>query len=167
MPRTCTICSHAERPVIDRALVQGAPLRPLGAQHHISASALQRHKDEHLPVLLAKAQDAAEMAQADDLLAQLRALQADTRRILTKAEGAGKLGTAVMAIREVRGNLELLARLLGELDERPQFNVLIAPEWLTVRAVLLTALAPYPDARIAVAGALAQVEAGANGHARN
>ena len=64
-----------------------------------------------------------------------------------------------MAIGQVRRNLELLAKLIGQLDTRPTVNLLIAPEWLTVRATLLSALAPYPDARSAVAGRLAEREA--------
>ena len=37
--------------------------------------------------------------------------------------------------------------------------MLVAPEWLAVRATLLTALTPYPAARVAVAGELARLEA--------
>ncbi len=59
--------------------------------------------------------------------------------------------------------LQLLGKLLGELKEGATVNVLIAPEWLQVRAVLLSELAPYPEARQAVAAALASAE----GHARN
>jgi hypothetical protein len=65
-----------------------------------------------------------------------------------------------MAIREARGNLELLAKLTQQLDTRPTLNLLVAPEWLTVRAVLLEALAAYPEARAAVAGRLIAPEGG-------
>ncbi len=54
--------------------------------------------------------------------------------------------------------VELTAKLVGELDERPQVNVLLAPEWLAVRAALLAALRPYPEARVAVAARLAAME---------
>ncbi len=37
-------------------------------------------------------------------------------------------------------------------------NVLLAPEWLQVRSTLLMVLAPYPEARLAVAGALATLD---------
>jgi hypothetical protein len=61
------------------------------------------------------------------------------------------------AIREARGNVELLAKLLGELDERPVVNVvLIDPE---VRDAIVRALAPYGEARLAVANALEPFEA--------
>lgn len=105
--------------------------------------------------------EAAEGVRADDLLADLRDLQARTIAILERAEASGKLGTAVMAIGEARRNLELLAKLLGQLDERPTVNLLLAPEWLTVRAALLLALQPFPEARASVAEKLIALEAGA------
>ena len=159
MPRTCTICTHRERRAIDRALVMQVPFRNIAQQHDLSPDAVYRHGRDHLPELLVKAQEAEDAAAADDLLASVRDLQETTLRLLTTAERAGKLGTAVMAIREARGNLELLARLTQQLDTRPTLNLLIVPEWLTVRAVLLEALSPYPDARVAVAGRLAEFQA--------
>jgi len=59
-----------------------------------------------------------------------------------------------MAIREARGNIELLAKLLGELDERPVINLVAAPEWIQIRTAILVALQPYPEARVTVAEAL-------------
>ena len=108
-------------------------------------------------------QAAEEVAQADDLLAQVRDLQAKALGILNKAEEAGELRTALSAIREARGNLELLAKLLGELDERPQVNLLVSPEWIELRAVIVGALEPYSDARGAILRAL---EGADNGSAR-
>lgn len=90
----------------------------------------------------------------------MRGLQARTLTILDKAEDAGELRTALGAIREVRGNLELLAKLLGELDEKPQINILLSPEWLELRAVIVSALAYYPQAREAVLGAIEDVRDG-------
>ncbi len=49
----------------------------------------------------------------------------------------------------------------GELDDRPQVNVLVAPEWLAVRSAVLAALAPYPAARVAVANRLVMLDASA------
>jgi hypothetical protein len=97
---------------------------------------------------------AEEAAQADTLLEQVRTLQQRALTILDKAEEAGELRTALGAIREARGNLELLAKLLGELDERPVVNLRLSPEWLELRAVIVAALEPYSDARESVLGAI-------------
>lgn len=160
MPRTCTVCAHPQRGGIDRALVNSEPLRSIAQQYGTSATALHRHKEDHLPKSLTKAQEAKEVAQADDILAQLKALRNKAMGLLLKAEAAGDYRTALAGVREARACLELLAELEGELDRRPQINILMAPEWFTVRAAIFNTLVPYPEARTALAGRLAELEAG-------
>ena len=71
-----------------------------------------------------------------------------------------KPDTALRAIQAGGRLLELLGELLGELNRAPQTNILIAPEWLQVRALLMHALADYPEARASVARALLEVDRG-------
>jgi hypothetical protein len=154
-PRTCTVCVHPNREQIDVALVAGEPNRRIATQHSLSEASVRRHHDGHLPSTLLKAKEVEEVARADDLLAEVRSLQARTLAILEAAEETKELRTALGAIREARSNLELLAKLAGDLDERPLVNILIAPE---VRYVIVEALSPYPEARLSVANALAELE---------
>lgn len=162
MPRSCNVCSHPDREAIDEALVGGIAFPALVAKYRVSKDSLSRHKANHLPAKLVMAQAAVEVAEADDLLDQVRSLQARTLAILEAAEGSSQHRTALAAIREARSNLELLAKLLGELDERPQINMLVSAEWLELRAVIVGALEPHPDARGAV---LAAIEGMGNGRA--
>ncbi len=150
MPRSCSVCTHPNRDEIDRALVAGEPNRRIAARCDVTERAIRNHKAGHLPAKLVMAQEAAAVAEADDLLAQVRDLQRRAHNILDKAEEAGELRVALSAIREARGNLELLAKLLGELDDRPQVNVLVSPEWLELRTVIVGALDHHPQARDAV-----------------
>lgn len=160
MPRRCTVCAHPEVEAINRALVGGAPYRSVANRYEsLSQAAVQRHQENHIPATLAKASEAQDVAAADDLLAQVRDLQARTLAILEAAEGVSQHRTALSAIREARNNLELLAKLLGELDDSPTVNVLISPQWIEIRTVLLEVLAAYPEARSAVAGQLLELEA--------
>ena len=162
MPRSCTICEHPEGEAIDSALVGDASNRSIASLFDVSEASVRRHKANHLPAKLLMAQKAAEVVQADNLLEQLRDLQQSTLKILAEAEQAKQYRTALGAIREARGNLELLAKLLGELDDRPTVNVLISPEWLELRTVIVGALEPYTDARGAV---LRAIEGAGNGSA--
>jgi hypothetical protein len=162
LPRTCTVCSHPAREAIDEALVEGVAFPALAAKHGVSKDALSRHKVKHLPAKLVMAQAAEEVAQVDSLLEQVRDLQARAHRILDKAERAGDLRTALDAIREARGNLELLAGLLGELNEQPVVNLNLSPEWLELRAVIVTALEPHPEAK---EGVLRAIRSAGNGEA--
>jgi hypothetical protein len=154
MPRSCTVCTHDEGHAINVALVQRVPYRDIARQYGVSKDALSRHLRDHVPQQLVKASEALEAADADDLLEQVRGLQARTLNILEAAETSREHRTALAAIRETRSNLELLAKLLGELDERPQVNILASSEWLELRTVIVGALEPYSEARGAVLQAI-------------
>ena len=90
------------------------------------------------------------------LLALARSLRDRALRILDRAEDVRDEKTALAAVREVRGIIDSLARL-----EPPEARAEDAPalanssEWQRVRAAIIAALADYPEARLAVAEALA------------
>ena len=153
MPRRCTVCDHPEKHGIDEVLVTGAPYRSVAKRFGLSESAVYRHKTDHLPAHLLKAREVEEAARADDLLDQVRSLQTHALDILECAEKSRDLRTALAAISQARGNLELLGKLVGELDEHPVVNLHISPEWLELRAAIV-ALDPHPAAHRAVQKAL-------------
>jgi hypothetical protein len=154
--RTCTVCSHDSRAEIDQSLAEGMPNRRIATQYSLSEASVRRHHDSHLPAALSKAHEVEVVARADDLLGRVESLQTRTLAVLEAAEENGELRTALAAIREARGNLELLAKLLGELDERPQVNVILIDA--RVRDAIIRALDPYGEARLAVANALEPFE---------
>ena len=55
----------------------------------------------------------------NSLISLSRDLQERALTTLVKAEEAEDLDVALRAIREARGNLEILAKLLDEINERP------------------------------------------------
>jgi hypothetical protein len=163
MPRTCTICQHPQRRAIDCALASGASHRELSAKYRVSEDSVTRHANGHLPRILAKAAEAAAVSHADSLLEQVQGLQDRAMGILQTAEEAGDLRMALSAIREARGCLELLAKLSGELQQEGAINLIVSPQWVQIRTVLLQALAPHGEARAAVAHALLELETGTDG----
>ena len=166
MPRTCTICGHPERVGIDRALVERQPFRAIAGQHGVSKDALIRHHDDHLPAALVKAREAADVAHADDLLAQVRNLRDRALGILKRAESADDRRVAPSAIREARGCVELFGKLAGQLKDAPTVNIVMSAEWRTVQVAILAALEPHGEARLAVASALTGIGTShAAGHA--
>jgi len=65
----CKLCSHPDRAEIDRVLAEGRMSnRALATKCDVSEATIRRHKANHLPALLAKAEEAKEVARADDLL---------------------------------------------------------------------------------------------------
>lgn len=154
MPRTCTVCAHPQRHAIEKALVGGTPNRRIATQHGLSEAAVRRHADAHLPVALVQAQEAQEVAQALDVLQQLRTINGAVLTVLRDARTASDGELALKAIDRILKQIELQAKLLGELDERPVVNVLISPEWLALRGRIVATLGAFPDARVALAEVL-------------
>ena len=154
----CSICIHPAREAIDLALVAGESGKKIAAKYRdISDDSLTRHRAAHLPRELAKAKEA-EVVRADSLLDRLLALNRETAAILREARAAKDNELALKAIARAEKQIELEGRLIGELSEGQTINILVAPEWLNLRVVILRALEPYPEARIALAAAIAEVE---------
>lgn len=155
MPRTRTICIHLERAAIV-AIVAGRSFRDIARQFGVGKDAVARHAAEHLPPLLLKAREDEEEAHALDIVRQLRGINVASVAILEEAREARDGDLALKAIDRIQRQIELQAKLLGELDERPVVNILASPDWLALRGriVLSSALAPFPDARRALAEVL-------------
>lgn len=158
MSRVCTICSHAERAQIDAALLAGMPIRSIAFQIGVSHTAIQRHK-AHVSETISKSQEARDEAQALDVVKQLKAINGAAREILSSARHAGNPDLALRAIDRIHKQLELQAKLLGDLDDRPQINVLLGdPQWLAIFAAIRGALLPFAGAMEAVDEAVAALE---------
>lgn len=183
MARRCTICIHPMRVEIDKALVTNdVGYRTVAKRFGTSEQAVFRHRANHLPMMVAQAlkakrrtvprkpfspaAHAAELTrmqegiqaqnerQAIDVMQQLRAINAACLEVLSKARAAGNHSTLLHAVDRIHRQIELQARLLGDLQDGQTVNVLVAPEWHQVRLAVVDALRPYPDARTAVAQAL-------------
>lgn len=154
------MCAHAARTAIDKALAGGASNRSLASLHDVSEAAVRRHAGNHLPARVARAQEAEDVREALDVIKQLKAINAASLHILKEAREQGKQGTALAAIDRIHKQIELQAKLLGDLDDSPTVNITLSAEWVEVRTTLLAALSPYPEARSAVAERLLELGAG-------
>jgi hypothetical protein len=85
----------------------------------------------------------------------------ETRTVLDAAKSQGAAGLTLQAIARCESLIEKLAKISGELNERPQVavvNVQSSQEWVDLRTMILATLAAYPYARGAVVEALARQE---------
>jgi hypothetical protein len=162
MPRRCTICHHEERDEIDRLLSGGGAISAIGAEWGVSTDALKRHKANHLlPEMRERLAEDPDLRDVD-VLAEMKNLYHRMHNHLERVEETDNWQAIKAFHSEARADLELLAKLIGQLDERPQVNLVVSPEWLELRAVIVAALEPYSEARGAVLRAL---ESGSNGRA--
>jgi len=134
MPKPCSICHHPNVAKINAAIINGTSYRDISGRYGTSKSALERHRP-HIAKALAKAQKAVakrdqaiaekqetataiqEAVQAGTLLERLFQVHRDTREIFKEARGAKDHTTALRAIARMEKQLELEARLLGELKD--------------------------------------------------
>ena len=155
MSRVCTVCTHPDRARLDAAVVgEHGSIRSIAKQAGVSDSALLRHSNNCLPARLVKGKEAQDEAQALDVVKQLRAINGAALEILRNARQRKDDDTALKAIARVEKQIELQARLLQLISDGPTVNILVNPQWVELRAVILTALAPYPEARFALAEVL-------------
>jgi hypothetical protein len=110
--RMCLSCQHEKRGEIDEALLANAPLRDVARRFGLSKDSVARHKRVHLPQALIRAREAEAIAHGDDLLTQMNGLNARTLKVLGQAEAAGDDRTFLAAVREARGNVELMCRMI-------------------------------------------------------
>ncbi len=113
MDHRCTICNHASLADIDRALMDGLPLRPLADQFGLSSSALSRHL-KHLRQALAARDHHEHQAHQAALLDELDLLKARLNRLFRKSE-------ALPSFHMSRGCLQESIRLLA-LQEKIRYS---------------------------------------------
>lgn len=154
MPLVCTCCTHPNREMIDRALVAGTSLRDIAGQFGVSKSAVERHKADHLPAMLVKSEEARQVAHADDLLREANRLYAVATTVMEQGQKSKDYGVVLKAVGAAGRVLTLLGELLGEINRQPQVNITLSAEWIEVRALIIEALADFPEARAQVALAL-------------
>jgi hypothetical protein len=140
-------------------------LRNIAEQFTVSTTSLHRHKESHISELLLKSQNAIEadntFSEYQKAKGRIEDLSLKTYDLLAKAELAENHNACIGYIREARaqeGELreqrKLLAELEGRLAAQPQVNILVNPEWIELRTLIIEALDPYPEARQAVIDAL-------------
>jgi hypothetical protein len=128
---------------IDEALIRSESLRDIAKFSGTSKSALERHRARCLPAHLVKAKADDDVQSATSLVMELRELAEKTGAILTRAMAQKDGDLALNAIARLERQLELKARLLGELEDRGAAvqNVVVT---YVDKAMILPAAVPSP-----------------------
>jgi len=154
MARQCLVCQHEQKAAIDRELAAGKSLRDLSALFRVSEDSLARHRDAHISPVVVRAQEAEDITRGLDVVKQLKAINGVTMQILHEARQQKNPDVALRAVDRIQKQLELQAKLLGDLDERPVVSVVVSAEWLQLRGLIIATLGSYPEAKQAVVLAL-------------
>jgi hypothetical protein len=142
MSRVCSVCSRPNAGLINQFLLEGRSARSLAAEFELSADAVERHRNRHLPAgALGGFVSSRRARSTGDPLAEL--ISSLRARALSGSDAAA---------REYR--LALAAQSDAKHAAPPSRDLETEPEWIRVRSTLLEALWPFPEARVAAAAAL-------------
>ena len=171
----CSICTHDDRARIELLLARGASRRRIGERFHCSPDAVWRHwrkghVPEHVKSQLAiralRPGETLDKLVQDESIGLLENLQRIRATLYASFDAAAEVGdrqaVALLAAR-LHENLRLAATSTGELQKNSPTsvtNIVLSPAYLDLRAALLRALRPYPDAARAVVAAFHRAEAG-------
>jgi len=100
------------------------------------------------------------ITESEGLLHHLVAVRGRLYRAMDQAEDLGDYLNTARVSATLLKNLELTAKLLGELHTGAQVtqNILVLPEYHGLRTAILQALKGHPEARAAVVAALQHFE---------
>ena len=167
MSRPCSICNHEQRHNIDIALVNGASMNEVSRNFAVGEDALLRHRNGHIPLALREARASEVARDADRLLRDVRSLWSKSMQLMARAEEADDLRTALLGVREARGSLELCAKLIGQLDERPvEFNFMLTPMLWALQELLVDVAEAAPQVKPMIMARLGDLEELARDEAR-
>ncbi len=92
---------------------------------------------------------------AIETVQQIKAINSASLEVLREAREKKQYAVVLRAVDRVARQIELDVRVHGKLEELPEgFSVTSLPEWTQLRATILRALKPFPEARQAVVEAL-------------
>ena len=142
------------------------PRRVLAKRFGVSVAALHRHAQARAAILAAQKPSAVDLealqrSESEGLLAQLVTQRARLQQQGELALELGDVKAAVAVENAITGNLTLVSRLLGQLvqvHEVRKTSILISADYLALRAAIVRALRPYPEAARAVGAALHELE---------
>jgi hypothetical protein len=176
----CAVCRHEERWRIELLKAGGASLDALAAKFDVSRDSIDRHWHRHVSAeskatyLIGPAEMAtiAERAaqEGDSVIDYLKMCRTTLVGQLAAASEAGDARGAAFVVNSLVRTLEATARVTGEVGAMAAGNITINnnnvqilnhPQFASVQATLLRALAPFADARAAVVTALRGLDTGA------
>src|SRR6266849_1548345 len=170
----CQGCNHLERVRIERLLAAGGSIKGAARKFEIDYHALRRHWINHVSAEARATYIAGAGATKDQLetvVADVSLALIDHYRIvrgaLYKGFGAasevGDGNSMALLAGRLHENFRDCGRLTGELQRGPllniQNNVLVNLDYSKAIARIVSAVAPYPEAREAVIAALRDLDA--------
>jgi len=119
----CRICSDPRRAEIDAALIARIDARTVARTYGLSKTGVHRHLSNHLRAELAIATEGRVELNGDLLVERIESLYSKAYAVLEGAERAEKPSLMLAAIKEARGTLETVGRLLALVQAEKRIRI--------------------------------------------
>jgi hypothetical protein len=116
MARTPVVKGAKKEQQVREKLLNKEPIRAIARATGFSRKAIETYRSESLPEKLIQARNVKDIADADDVVEQIKNIQTRTLAVLDKVESEGDHALFFKGIREVRENAKLSAELAGKLQ---------------------------------------------------
>jgi len=159
MGQPCTICTHPQRDAINKAIASGEPNTRVAAKYGLKETAIRHHTTSgHIPKAIAKAASARERLDAGKLLDMMERLLGEALAVLRDAKATGDHRTRLAAINTAANLNRTLLEVAGELKNQPTVNILLSPQWIEIRGVILASTEDFPEARARIVDGLSSIK---------
>src|SRR5689334_24500696 len=170
----CQGCNHPERVRIERFLAAGSSIKGAARKFTIDYHALRRHWTNHLSAEARASYVAGAGAtkgkleefvtdESLGLIDHYRIVRGALYQRFTAAAELGDGNSLALLAGRLHENFRDCGRLTGELQHGPllnvQNNILVNPDYTRAITRIVSAVAPYPEAREAVVAALRDLDA--------
>lgn len=152
MGRACTICCHPDREAIESALVNLVSNRRIATRFSVNEASLRRHKANCIKETVQALQEEREVQLAWNVVSEMGWIHDQAHLIYTDARDEKDHASSLRTLSELRKQIELRNEIESRSDESLKSAFL--QQWATIREIIFAALAPFPDAKLAVARAL-------------
>ena len=125
------------------------PLLRLERRWGISRPALRAHRANHISPALKALRTERIASRVRNVADRVEDLVRETDAMYRSAKKATRMPLALKAVHEQGDNYELLAKITGELDDRPQgtVNIQQSAAFIAVRSVIFEVVEQHPELR--------------------
>jgi len=152
MAKPCAFCIHKDRGKLEKALLERKKTQEeVASIIGVSRSRISEHLSNHLKKDVREAIAKKEGIQSGlNVTKQLMEINKVARVIIKEALDQGDGRLTLKAIERVEKQLELQAKLLGDIPSGTQVQIIQSPQFVEFKTLILGVLDGYPEVKVEV-----------------
>ncbi|MGA2883955.1 MAG: hypothetical protein ABSE80_02210 [Halobacteriota archaeon] len=152
----CTFCNYRDAGILEQQIATKQITQPQAADIiGCNKSTVSRHMSNCVPRRIRESMKPEPVEVADlNVVNALTTSHQTTLDILQDSLSDRDRKHALLALQTEIRQLDLMAKVTGQVNTAPQMNFMVNPELVRLKQVIIETLRPYPKARLALSDAL-------------